>query len=85
MKKVFFSFALLGFIATTSCSSEIDCFCESKPIEGFEGLSVDFDFETEEDDCYEGLAERLKKDAEGEEADLIDGDAVRLAYDCEEK
>ncbi len=84
MKKVIFSFAFLGFFAATSCSSETECVCETKEVEGIDIPSQDYDFETEEDNCYLGLAELLNSQAQGD-GDEFDEEAARLVFDCEEK
>lgn len=75
MKKVFFSLAAASLFAFASCSSEIECDCS------IDSDMVDFsiEFETEEDDCYEGLVSAAN--LQGDEASM---DAVREAYDCKE-
>lgn len=74
MKKVFFSLAAASLFTFASCSSSIDCECS------LDSDLIDFsiEFETEEDDCFEGLLENIETEAG------ITADDLRNGYNCSE-
>ena len=66
--------AIAGLFGLASCSSSIDCECS------LDSDMIDFsiEFETEEDDCYEGLIANIETESG------ITADDLRKGYDCSE-